>query len=627
MNKKQRFYGAALLCCLLHCMPVAGHTGVAQAAASGDDDGTKRYSQWMVESEMRRVAHPYNLDASPTKPRWAYSLSIELEGMFDTYLAYRDEAVGDYIKEYPATMINSDGSIERYNYSDFNLDNVRPGHFLLRFYNEYPAEKEWTALNTLYDQLLNQPRTDEGIWWHKEIYKQQVWLDGIFMGLPYYVLAAPQLHPEKVNEIYGDAVDQIVKTERRTYDAATGLWKHAWDETASQIWADPTTGLSQHTWGRALGWFAMAMLEVLEALPSDYERRAEVLPLFQKVMAAVVRYQDAESGVWPDVLDVDRASHPENYLEATASAMFTYCMLKGARLGFLDAQYKQLGIQAYRDVVREFIADDTDNPGCISLIRCCKVSGLGNWNTSGTMMRDGSFEYYMSEPIVENDAKGIGPFIWASLEMERMGYTADDFPADSSGQGDAEAGTTVYTVGEGDTFQSGQTIQLGQITLTYGEAGGPDFQTALEDPIDKVFRYYSPGNGVNGNKDGGTFYVFRPQHDGELTVAVRQNQAKLLYVEEDGIALPSFNGIGQDETYAGTYTFGVKAGSSYKLYCSGSKLGFYGFRYEWNDASGIRPAAITRRQASSRIYSLSGRLLPKPQKGINIIGGRKVMAR
>lgn len=376
------------------------------------------YSEWLVESEMQRVAHPYNLDFSPSKTRWAYSLGIELECMFDTYLAYGNEAVGDYVREYPEKMVKSDGSIERYKYSDFNLDNVRPGHFLFKYYQAYPADKELTALATLFRQLRNQPRTEEGVWWHKEVYKQQVWLDGIFMGLPYYVLAAPVLDPDNVTTYYDDAVDQIKKTEQHTYDEATGLWKHAWDETHSIFWADPETGLSQHTWGRALGWFSMAMLEVLETLPADYDRRQELLPLFQKVMAAVVRYQDAASGVWYDVLDV---TDPDNYLEATASSMFTYCMLKGARLGLLDESYLQKGIDAYRSLVREFVQENGD--GTLSLTRCCEVSGLG---PESNPRRDGSFKYYMSEKIRDNDAKGIGPFVWASLEMEQMGYTVDN---------------------------------------------------------------------------------------------------------------------------------------------------------------------------------------------------------
>ena len=212
-----------------------------------------------------------------------------------------------------------------------------------------------------------------------------------------------------------DAVDQITKTDFRTYDEATRLWKHAWDETHKMFWANPETGLSQHTWARALGWFTMAMVEVLDALPMDYARREEIVVLLQRAMKSIADYQDKESGVWFDVLDVD---DPRNYLEATASSMFTYCMLKGWRLGYLDDSYLDTGIKAYKGLVKQFVKRNND--GTMSLTKCCSVSGLGPENKPN---RDGSFEYYMSEPIRDDDAKGIGPFIWASLEMERMGFT------------------------------------------------------------------------------------------------------------------------------------------------------------------------------------------------------------
>ncbi len=378
----------------------------------------QHYSEWMVASEMKRVPHSYHLDFSPNKPRWAYQVGVELDGMLDVWLTYRDEALLGYLKEYPAKMIGSDGTITGYKYNDFNLDNVRPGHFLLRFYQELPAEKDSLALDLLMRQLENQPRTDEGVWWHKAIYARQVWLDGIFMGLPFYTAAAPLLRPGREQEYYDDAVDQITKTAERTYDEATDLWKHAWDETHRMFWADSETGLSQHTWARALGWFVMAMVEILDALPTDYERRQEVNDLFLHAMTSVVEYQDEASGVWYDVLDVD---DPRNYLEATASAMFTYCLLKGVRMGWLEDSFLDAGIRAYRGMVEQFVKRNGDST--ISLTRCCSVSGLGPDNNPH---RDGSFEYYMSEPIRDNDAKGIGPFLWASLEMERMGYTVDN---------------------------------------------------------------------------------------------------------------------------------------------------------------------------------------------------------
>ncbi len=375
------------------------------------------YSEWLTASEMQRVPHPYNLDFS-SKPRWSYVMGIELESFLDTWHTYDNDKIMDYLKEYPEKMIDSKGDITGYKYSDFNLDNVRTGRFILRMYNLEPSPKDSIAIATLFKQLENQPRTKEGVWWHKEIYAWQVWLDGIFMGLPFYTMAAPQLRPGQERDYYEDAVDQITKTDQRTYDASTRLWKHAWDETHSIFWADAETGLSQHTWARALGWFTMAMVEILDVLPHDYERRNEVVELFRKAMASVVEYQQEESGVWYDVLDVD---DPRNYLEATASSMFAYCLLKGARLNYLDSTYLDAGIKAYKGIVREFIKEEGD--GTISLTRCCKVSGLG---PESNPKRDGSFDYYMSEPIRSNDAKGVGPFIWASLEMEQMGYTVQN---------------------------------------------------------------------------------------------------------------------------------------------------------------------------------------------------------
>ena len=379
------------------------------------------YSEWMVASEMKRTAHPYNLNFSPWGAQWSYQVGIELDAMFDVYLKYKSVAVLNYLKEYPAKMIASDGKISSYVQSDYNLDNVRPAHFLLRYYQNFPANKELLALNTLFKQLEEQPRTTNGVWWHKAIYANQVWLDGVFMGMPFYTLAAPLLKPGKETDIYDDAVNQMTTTDKKTYDAATDLWKHAWSE-AKIFWADEVTGQSQHTWGRALGWYAMALVEVLDALPEDYTRRQEIVEVFQHVMASVVKYQDETSGVWFDVLDVvdDR-----NYLEATCSSMFAYCLLKGFRMGYLDASYQQAGIKAYRGIVKEFVKKNTNNT--ISLTKCCEVSGLGPENKPN---RDGSFEYYMSENVRDNDPKGIGPFVWASLEMEELGYQVDNLDED-----------------------------------------------------------------------------------------------------------------------------------------------------------------------------------------------------
>ncbi len=390
---------------------------IAWFSLLGQAETYTHYSEWMVASEMKRTPHSYNLNFSSWWPQWSYQVGVELDPMLDVYLAYNNSKVWNYLKEYPQTMVQSDGSITGYNYNEFNLDNVRPGHFLFRMYQQAPADKELKALNTLFKQLENQPRTQNGVWWHKEVYHWQVWLDGVFMGMPFYVLAAPTLKPGEEEKYYEDAVNQMTTTDQMTYDAATELWKHAWDETHSMFWADKTTGRSQHTWGRALGWYAMALVEVLETMPESYARRAELLEIFKSVMASVSKYQD-ESGVWYDVLDVD---DPRNYLEATCSSMFCYCLLKGVRMGWIDAEYLPAGVKAFRGIVNEFVKENSD--GTISLQKCCEVSGLGPENRP---QRDGSFEYYMSEPVRDNDPKGVGPFMWAALEMEHLGYTVQN---------------------------------------------------------------------------------------------------------------------------------------------------------------------------------------------------------
>lgn len=387
-----------------------------------EDQPYKNYSEWLTYSEMKRVPHSYLLDFS-SKPKWSYVMGIEMEGMLDTYEHYKEgnNAILDYLKEYPAKMIDEKGNITGYKYEDFNLDNVRTAKFILRMHNLFPTKGTEKALKTLFKQLKNQPRTKEGVYWHKAIYANQVWLDGIFMGLPFYCNYAVQtMKPKKAEKYLNDAVDQMVKTDYRTYDEKTQLWKHAWDETHQQFWANKEDGKSQHCWARALGWYVMAMTECLDAMPENYARRQEVIDLLNKAMKSVVKYQDKKTGVWYDVLDV---KSDKNYLESTASSMFAYVLLKGYRKGYLSEEYLKAGVKAYNGILKQFIKVNADKT--ISLTRCCAVSGLGPgpgpYVKKPNYKRDGSFKYYMSEPIRDNDAKGVGPFIWASLEMEQQG--------------------------------------------------------------------------------------------------------------------------------------------------------------------------------------------------------------
>ena len=402
----------------------------------------KHYSEWMTYSEMKRTPKSYLLDFS-TQPKWSYVMGIELEGMLDTYLKYGGEDIKKYCQDYTDQMINEKGEILGYNILDYNLDNIRTGHFVTRMYNLYPEQKNLIAMQTMMKQLKNQPRTKvDKVFWHKAIYAYQVWLDGIFMGLPFRCLtAATQLKPKEAVKIYDDAVNQLKITYERTLDQKTGLNRHAYDETRNTFWADKETGLSQHCWARAQGWYSMALIEVLDALPEDYSRRGEVIELLQKDLDAIIKWQDKKTGTWYQVMD--SPEREGNYLESTATSMFAYVLLKAYNKGYLGTKYRDAGIKAYKGIINNMIRVNGDKT--ISLTNCCSVAGLGpaatpeviaamkKINPKGSVnenkRRDGGYQYYLSEPIRDNDAKGIGPFIWASLEMEKLGYTTDNTTA------------------------------------------------------------------------------------------------------------------------------------------------------------------------------------------------------
>ena len=350
----------------------------------------KHYSEWLTYSEMKRVPQSYMLDFSK-KPKWSYVMGIELEGMLDTYLRYGGQDIYNYCKMYTDKMIDEKGNITGYNMLDYNLDNIRTGHFVTRMYQNWPEPKNLLAMQTMMKQLNDQPRTiADKVFWHKAIYAYQVWLDGIFMGLPFRTLTAPITTSAKnkkkgaVTKIYDDAVNQLKITYQRTLDPKTGLNRHAYDETRKAFWSDNETGLSQHCWGRAQGWYSMALIEVLDALPEDYARRSEVIDLLQKDLDAILKWQDKKTGLWYQVMDSPEREgiatphsdqRLENYLESTCSSMFTYVLLKAYRKGYVGEKYRDAGIRAYKSMIEKFIQIHADKT--ISLTQCCEVAGLG----------------------------------------------------------------------------------------------------------------------------------------------------------------------------------------------------------------------------------------------------------
>lgn len=369
-------------------------------------------SEQMVRSQMSRCPDATWLDYAQGRLKWGYTPGLELKAFLDAYDTYGGDDIYDYVHAWYDAAVNEDGSIKTYSVDKYNVDLICPGRSLFYFYDKTGEEKYRKAIDLIKTQVDGQPRTSEGAFWHKQIYPHQIWLDGVYMAEPFYAeYASRYLSGKEQTEAFKEIVNEFVIAEKHTYDPETKLYRHAWDESKSMFWCNPETGQSQHCWGRALGWYCMAIVEVLDYLPANFEGRETLVAILNKICAELPKWADKESGVWYQVLD--QPGREGNYLEATCSAMFSYTFLKGVRLGYLDASLEGYAKQLYENVVKTFIT--TDNQGRISIEKCCSVGGLG-----GSSNRMGDYAYYLSEPIRPNDSKGVGPFIWASLEMEKL---------------------------------------------------------------------------------------------------------------------------------------------------------------------------------------------------------------
>lgn len=367
-------------------------------------------SQHMTLSEIARNPQSWQLDFQKN-PKWTYSIGTELDAMLRMADRYAMPDVEKYVLAYVDTLVAPDGTIRTYKVSEYNIDQIKNGTLLIEAYRRTSDPKYLTALHTLYNQIQNHPRVAEGGLWHKQIYPHQMWLDGLFMGQPFYAIYNNQ-YLNSDPKIWDDIANQFLTVARHTYDPATGLYRHAWDESHTQRWADPTTGQAPHAWGRAQGWITMALIDVLEQMPADNPNRPALIALLRSLADGIVKYQDTATGVWYQVLD--QPGRQGNYLEATASAMYVYSLLRAIRLGLLDQTYLNAALTGWEGILKQFVKTNPD--GTISLTNCCAVAGLGGDKN----YRDGTFEYYISEPIRDNDAKGVGPFINAALEYEML---------------------------------------------------------------------------------------------------------------------------------------------------------------------------------------------------------------
>jgi unsaturated rhamnogalacturonyl hydrolase len=338
--------------------------------------------------------------------RWHYEHGFMLLALERVWRATGDDRYGRYIRDVIDSLVDPTGDIRTYTITDFNLDQINPGRSLFTLLSETKEPRYGRAMAGLREQLRWQPRTREGGFWHKLIYPHQIWLDGVYMAGPFLAqYAATFNEPEAFDEV----AREILLVEQHLRDSRTGLYYHGWDESRLQRWANPDTGCSPHFWGRAVGWYAMAMVDVLDTLPLAHRQRSRIIAVLRDLVAAMGRVQDRASGVWRQVLD--QGDRPGNYLEASASCMFVYAMAKGVRCGYLDAGWLETARRGYDGILRQFVVADA--AAGASLTQVCSVGGLG-----GVPYRDGSFEYYIGEPVVANDYKGVAAFILASCEIE-----------------------------------------------------------------------------------------------------------------------------------------------------------------------------------------------------------------
>ncbi len=317
----------------------------------------------------------------------------------------------DFAEEFIDYFVSEDGSIRGYDPEAYNLDNVNAGKTLYTLYNLTGKDKYRKAMDLIYGQLQHQPRTREGNFWHKLIYPNQVWLDGLYMSQPFY-MQYEIAYNEGRN--CSDSFHQFQVVEKIMRDPKNGLYYHGYDASRREPWCDPVTGLSSSFWLRAEGWFAMALVDTWELMPANmsYERD-ELRRMFNELIDAMLPYQDKESGMWHQVINLPNVA--PNYLETSGSAIFAYALLKGVRLGILDEEYVDRGLAAFDGICATQLSEVD---GKLQLGNICLVSGLGD-GMGNFKFRSGTFDYYMSEPIVQNDAKGVAPLVLAYTEVLR----------------------------------------------------------------------------------------------------------------------------------------------------------------------------------------------------------------
>ncbi len=371
-----------------------------------------RYIRYLVrESSPERTAWNMERVREGKPANWNYIDGCMLNALLAMSEITGDDSFAAFVERMADAFVGDDGSIRTFQPEKYNLDDVNEGRILFTVYARTGNEKYRLAAERLTEQLKKQPRTAEGNYWHKLIYPNQVWLDGIYMAQPFRALYEKTFGRRD----YEDIVRQIETVRTRMFDAQKRLYYHGYDASCKAFWADPVTGCSQSFWLRSIGWFATALADLCEIVDGT-DAKKRLAAVFTELIEGVASYADPETGMYYQV--VDQGGREGNYLETSGSCMIAYAMLKGARLGLLPAAYAGLGKKTFDGIVKTYLKENGD---AIELGGVCLVAGLGPENNP---RRDGTYAYYISEPVVKNDAKGVAPFVMCYTEVIRSGRTA-----------------------------------------------------------------------------------------------------------------------------------------------------------------------------------------------------------
>lgn len=368
------------------------------------------WAKKMADSDQRRVPNPVFLDGVKY-PKWNYTNGLIALANQELYTYTKNQKYWNYALSYADQLIDKEGKIlGGYELEKYSLDLINSGKILFSIYEKTKEERYKTAMDVLHKQLEGHPKNTDGGYWHKKSYPWQMWLDGVYMADPFVAQYGATFN---VSKGIDEAILQVERIQEHTFDPKTGLNFHGYDEKRAQFWANKQTGQSAHTWGRAQGWYCMALVDILDFVPENHPKQKELVKILQQVYTAVLKAQDPKTGLWWQVMDMP--AEKGNYLESTCSTMFVYSFSKAYRKGYLDKNFIAAAKVGFNGIIKQFIKENEDQT--ISITKCCAVAGLGGKNPQD---RDGSFEYYISEPIRDDDAKAVGPFIMAGIELQKI---------------------------------------------------------------------------------------------------------------------------------------------------------------------------------------------------------------